>query len=329
MNKVLKIVGITAASIVLLCFLALHFVAPGFILKRQRHYPSSTVTDLKIPFENVTINTTSGLKLEGAFVESRQQNSLGLLIFVHGIGAYKEAYLQEVDDFTALGYDCFIYDQRAHGESEGDYCTYGYYEKYDLLEIVQYFRGSGYSKPIGLWGRSLGGAVVLQTLPICNDVDFAIVESTFSDLRTIVYDYQKLWSGIGFHWSADYALSRAEKIAKFEAKEVKPAESALSITQPILVIHGTKDDRISIEYGRSIYDNIGSVNKQFIVVNGANHLNVAAVGGGKLRNQIIDFVGANSNQLNPKSEKTGSTKPRALPSHDSSSPPALTQSVKP
>ncbi len=297
-KKIFKVVGIALASVLLVCFLALHFLAPGFILKRERHQPIYTVSDLKLPTEEFTITTKSGLILKGALIRTQQQKSLGLLIFVHGIGAYKEAYLQEVADFTSLGYDCFIYDQRAHGESEGDYCTYGYYEKHDLTEIVHHFRNSGYSIPIGLWGRSLGGAVVLQTLPLCNEVNFAIVESTFSDLRSIVYDYQKLWSGIGFQWTADYALMRAEKIADFEADSVKPAKAALNITQPILVIHGTDDKRISIEYGKEIFKNINSTQKEFIKVEHAGHLNVSSVGGDQLRKQIVEFISGNA-QLTP------------------------------
>ncbi len=293
-SKALKGIALLVGLSIIVCFVILHFLAPSFILERQRHQPAYSVKYLKLPAEEIIFNTASGLKLNGAFIKAQQQNSLGLLIFVHGIGAYKEAYLQEVIEFTELGYDCLIYDQRAHGESEGDYCTYGYYEKYDLTEIIDHLRSSGYSKPIGLWGRSLGGAVVLQALPICSDVNFAIVESTFSDLRTIVYDYQKLWSGIGFHWTADYALWRAEKIAKFEADQVRPSKVALKITQPVLLIHGTKDDRISIDYGKDIYSNIASTNKQFIAVDGANHLNVAAIGGTKLRGQIIDFVNKHS-----------------------------------
>lgn len=293
-KKIFKTLGIALASVLLICFLALHFLAPGFILKRERHQPTYTVNDLNLPTEEFTITTNSGLKLKGALIKSQQQRSLGLLIFVHGIGAYKEAYLLEVTEFTALGYNCFIYDQRAHGESEGEYCTYGYYEKHDLIEIVNHFRNSGYSKPIGLWGRSLGGAVVLQTLPSCKQVDFAIVESTFSELRSIVYDYQKLWSGIGFHWTADYAIMRAEKTANFQADSVKPAMAARNITQPIMIIHGTDDARISIEYGKEIFKNLGSTQKEFIEVKNAGHLNVSSVGGDQLRNQIVEFINSNS-----------------------------------
>ncbi len=293
-KKIFKALSIALILILVLGFLFLHFLAPGFILKRERHHSTYTVRDLNLPVDDVSITTRSGLILKGAFIRAQQQNSLGILIFVHGIGAFKEAYLQEVKDFTLLGYDCFIYDQRAHGESEGNYCTYGYYEKHDLNQIVNHFKSSGYAKPIGLWGRSLGGAVVLQTLPICDDVDFAIVESTFGDLKTIVYDYQKLWSGIGFHWTADYALMRAEKIADFEADSVKPAIAALNIMQPIIVIHGTDDQRISIEYGKEIFNNISSAQKKFIAVEHAGHLDVSAVGGDPLRKQIIEFISGNS-----------------------------------
>ena len=40
------------------------------------------------------------------------------------------------DHFLARGFDVVAYDSRAHGESEGDVCTYGFYEKEDLRRVL-------------------------------------------------------------------------------------------------------------------------------------------------------------------------------------------------
>ena len=50
------------------------------------------------------------------------------------------------------------YDSRAHGESEGDVCTYGFFEKRDLHQVLDSI-GPG---PIALVGTSRGAAVALQ-----------------------------------------------------------------------------------------------------------------------------------------------------------------------
>lgn len=294
-KKRLRYLAIILFILAIAGFTGFHILSPKLILERSAVPNKPSVADLGLPYEDAQIMSKDSLKLKGTLFQAQPGviSDRGILVFVHGIGAYKEAYLNEVLTYTTLGYDCFIYDQRAHGQSGGRYCTYGFYEKQDLLDVINYLKDMGYQESIGLWGRSLGGAVVLQTLPLTADVGYAIVESTFGDLRTIVYDYQRLWLGINFKWLGDYALNRAEKIAFFEADSVRPATSALKVDQPVLLIHGTNDQRISIDYGKEIYENLASRSKQFIPVKNAGHLDVASVGGPRLQRQIMDFINWN------------------------------------
>ena len=60
--------------------------------------------------------------------------------------------------FTALGFDVVAYDSRAHGNSTGDACTYGYFEKDDLRLVLDQLNASN----VVLLGTSLGAAVALQ-----------------------------------------------------------------------------------------------------------------------------------------------------------------------
>ncbi len=59
------------------------------------------------------------------------------------------------------GFDVVADDSRAHGESAGDACTYGYHEKKDLSRVLHPL---GIERAI-LVGGSLGAAVALQAGP--------------------------------------------------------------------------------------------------------------------------------------------------------------------
>ena len=50
------------------------------------------------------------------------------------------------------GYSSIAIDLRAHGRSEGEYCTYGYYEKEDIAQIISDYLRYNPDAKIGIWG---------------------------------------------------------------------------------------------------------------------------------------------------------------------------------
>lgn len=73
------------------------------------------------------------------------------------------------------------YDSRAHGDSAGEFCTYGYYEKQDLQRVIDGIDG----RPIVVIGTSLGAAVALQAAAEDSRIDGVVAAESFSDLPTV------------------------------------------------------------------------------------------------------------------------------------------------
>jgi dipeptidyl aminopeptidase/acylaminoacyl peptidase len=188
------------------------------------------------------------------------------------------------------GYNSIVIDLRAHGESDGKFCTFGYLEKQDLILLVDsIYQIENLNKNIGIWGQSMGGAVAMLTLASDKRLEFGIIESTFSDFRIIVHDYIKHFVGFDIPFLSNYFVFRAERIAHFDAEQVVPSNSATHITQPILMVHGKEDDRINIKYGLLNFKNLASSNKQFLEYP-ANHLNIWKVGGEEYFKKVISFM---------------------------------------
>jgi hypothetical protein len=59
------------------------------------------------------------------------------LVYLHGVGDNRAGSLGIAERFTRLGVDVVAYDSRAHGESTGEACTYGFFERDDLKAIVR------------------------------------------------------------------------------------------------------------------------------------------------------------------------------------------------
>ena len=105
----------------------------------------------------------------------------GTIVWLHGVADNHGSAAGLVDRFVPRGFDLVAYDSRAHGDSDGDACTYGFYEKDDLARVVDTIEPG----PIVLIGDSLGGAVALQEAAEDPRITAVVAAETFSDLRSV------------------------------------------------------------------------------------------------------------------------------------------------
>jgi pimeloyl-ACP methyl ester carboxylesterase len=92
---------------------------------------------------------SGGLKLRGwLFQDSGERR--GTVVYLHGSADNRASGVNIVQRFLKRGFDALAYDSRAHGESEGDACTYGYYEKGDLSRAIDSLK----VRPVVVFGVS-------------------------------------------------------------------------------------------------------------------------------------------------------------------------------
>jgi len=255
----------------------------------------SNPDDFDINYERITIRSSDNLILRGYLIRTNSNQQKGTIILTHGIRAYKEHFLPICKILADSGFNSIIMDLRAHGESDGKYCTFGYLEKQDLILLIDsIYKIANLSQNIGIWGQSMGGAVAMLTLASDKRLKFGIIESTFSDFRIIVHEYINHFVGFDIPFLSDYLVFRAERIAHFDAEQVIPSNSATHITQAILMVHGKEDDRIDIKYGLLNFKNLASSNKQFLEYP-ANHLNIWKVGGEEYFKKVFNFIDSQCN----------------------------------
>ncbi len=278
----------------MIVFIGIHHVAPYAIVQPQRINEELTPDKLDLESEDLGVKGIDDIELNGYWIKSKQDSAKGVIILVHGIGGCKEHFLNLSKELSELGIETIIFDGRAHGKSGGKYCTYGFKEKEDISKIVDEVENRNPNFVIGIWGNSLGGAIAIQALEFDKRIDFGIIESAFTELDKIVYDYKKrILHGIGLKMLSDYALKRAGEIANFDPDKVKPVESVKNIEQPILISHGDSDKNISIEYGRELFKNLKSSDKELVVIEGAGHFDLFIKGGDKYKVKIIKFIEKN------------------------------------
>lgn len=277
-------------------FVGVNNIAPLAIVQPPRINESITPQELELKSEDLHLTTADGVNLIGYWIQSDLDTSKGIIILIHGIGGCKEHFLNLAKELSKKGIESIVFDGRAHGKSGGEYCTYGFKEKHDIAQIVDKIKEQKPNLTIGIWGNSLGGAIAIQALEIEKRIQFGIIESTFTELNQIVFDYKKrTLKGIGIRSLSDHALKRAGQLADFDPQKVKPIESVKNIEQTIFLAHGDADENISPKYGQLLFDNLKTKNKKFTLVEGGGHFDLFEKGGIAYKNKIMDFIDRNLN----------------------------------
>ncbi len=290
MKKGLKIL----ITILIVTILISHFYIPRIITEIKNPLTYRELDDIKLPNEFMVNNFVSfdDFQLEYFIKYSKTNSAKGTIILLHGIRSKKEHFIELSTYLASKGYNAVALDLRAHGNSEGKHCTFGVKEKKDIANLIDDLKSKGFDK-IGVWGQSLGGAVALQATEYDKRIQFAIVESTFTDLKTVVADYTGFHLGIKNQFINEYLVYRAGKIAGFNPEVASPYKACENISVPTLIVHGNDDKRIDIQYGRANYKGLKSHNKQFIEVDKATHLNVWEKGGKEYFNKVLEFIQTN------------------------------------
>lgn len=210
----------------------------------------------------------------------------GTIVYLHGIADNRGSAAGVVQRFLPRGFTVIAYDSRAHGDSEGDACTYGFFEKQDLRRVVDTLAPG----PVVLIGTSLGAAVALQEAADDPRITAVVAVETFSDLRTVATERAPAVLTQG---TIDRAFALAETQASFRVDDVHPQKLAQRITAAVLVIHGAQDVETPPAHSERVY---GALNgpKRLILVPGAGH-------NGSLRADVWEEIDKWINGVIPKS----------------------------
>lgn len=203
-----------------------------------------------------------GISLEG-WSCGAQAARRGTLLYLHGVADNRASSVGVIERFVRRGFDVIAYDSRAHGDSGGQACTYGYFEKQDLRRVLDTMDPG----PVVLLGVSLGAAVALQHAAGDPRVSAVVAAETFSDLRTVVAERAPVVFSKGL---LDRALALAEHRGGFQVDAVSPVAAARRITAPVMLIHGAADTDTLPGHSRRVFAALNGP-KRLVIVPEAAH----------------------------------------------------------
>jgi len=201
----------------------------------------------------------------------------GTIVYLHGVADNRSSAAGVIARFAPRGFDVVAFDSRAHGESGGAACSYGFFEKQDLRRVVDTIEPGA----IVLIGTSLGAAVALQEAEGDPRISAIVSAETFSDLETVAAECAPFFFTAG-------AIRRAFRIAEeqggFSVAAVSPRRAAAHVAAPVLLIHGAADRDTRPEHSQ----------RAFAALNGPKRLILVpeAVHNGSLRPEVWSEIEA-------------------------------------
>jgi pimeloyl-ACP methyl ester carboxylesterase len=187
----------------------------------------------------------------------------GTIVYLHGVADNRTSAAGAIARFVPRGFDVIAYDSRAHGESGGTACSYGFFEKQDLHRVIDTIEPG----PIVLVGTSLGAAVALQEAARDRRVAAIVAAETFSDLETVATERAPFFFTRGM---IRRAFRIAEEQGAFRVDDVSPRNAAAFITAPVLLIHGAGDRDTRPEHSQRVFAGLSGP-KRLLLVPGAVH----------------------------------------------------------
>jgi uncharacterized protein len=187
----------------------------------------------------------------------------GTIIYLHGVADNRSSSVGVVERFGKRGFDVIAYDSRAHGESPGDICTYGFVEKRDLQRVIDRLEAG----PIVLVGTSLGAAVALQEAALDSRVTAVVAAEVFSDLGTVATERAPSFFTPRI---MERAFRIAEQQGHFDISAVSPEKAATQIKIPVVLVHGANDVDTPPDHSRRVFAALAGP-KRLILVPGARH----------------------------------------------------------
>ena len=123
---------------------------------------------LGVAHENVTFESTDGLKLEGWYIPSR--NGAAIIVTPGRNGPQEQARM-----LARHGYGVLLFDRRGEGRSEGQPNTFGWGGDRDIKGAIEFLKARGIDR-IGGLGLSVGGELMLEAAAETDELDAVVSE---------------------------------------------------------------------------------------------------------------------------------------------------------
>lgn len=249
-------------------------------------------------FEELTytmnIGTNDDVIVDAKYAENKKQHNW--VILIHGYKSNNKSMMSYGAKYYQNGYSVLLPDNRAHGNSEGDYIGMGWLDKDDISCWIDWIIQRDPKAQIIIHGVSMGGAT---TMMLSGENKEHVVGYIEDCGYTSVWDIFASELDKRFSLPTFPVLDISSLIAQIKVgysfKEASSLKQVQKCQKPMLFIHGGKDDFVPTKMVYQLYDAATCV-KDIYVVEQAGHAEAKNYDPNAYWNKVFTFI--NQNILN-------------------------------
>ena len=254
--KIIKWLFITVFSLIIISILYLRFSRFSDKMIYQMNGTDYLEFQSKLNHEEFYFDVGDDVKLHGALFKPDSIAPIATIFHYSGKGMHLMSSIQKsYEPLLKKGFQVFCFERRDFGKSNGE-ATNSLTLKKDALFIFDKVTQQEdiASKPIILWGQSLGGAFATMNAKERQDkIKGLLLEGTFNSFIDIGKVYAGALSLENFKWVVPMIMNNDF-----------PAENQIQeLTIPIVILHSKSDKQVPYELGRKVFDAANKNNTTF------------------------------------------------------------------
>lgn len=231
-----------------------------------------------IDFKDVELMTEDNVKLSAWYTPPTNG---AVILVAHGYGDKRP------EDFYALfashGYGVIAWDFRAHGKSEGEFSSLGYYEMLDAKAALDFVLAQPGVEHVGAWGGSMGAVTMIRATAHYPEIEALVADSPFATLQ------DEMDLRVPFPIMRSLIRFFAERKSGVTLDRVSPVDDIARIgPRPVFIIQGMADGMVPLDSAQRLYEAAGEP-RQLWVEKDAPHLNMYAYYKTRYTKRVIRF----------------------------------------
>ena len=242
------------------------------------------------PHQRWTVTAHDGTRLAGYYFPAPRP-AHRTVILIHGHRADASLMGNFARDYRARGFNVFMADNRAHGDSGGRYVGMGWLDHFDYLRWISRLVGTvGPDAGIVLHGISMGGATALL---LGGSPDLP------PQVRAVISDcsFSSAYAEFAYHLRARHLPARlilplasqmCRMLAGYRITQASPLGAIARAAVPVLLIHGGADTYNPTAMARELH--AAQPHADLWIVPGADHVMSYFTDPGAYRKRVEQFL---------------------------------------
>jgi fermentation-respiration switch protein FrsA (DUF1100 family) len=209
--------------------------------------PGYTLEERKVKFQAVDLITKDGIRLSAWYTPPKNST---VILLAHGYGDNRPEWVHVL--LAKADYGVLAWDARAHGESDGEISTVGYFEVLDVKAGFDYVTAQPNIEHIGAWGGSMGGATMIRAAAQFPQIEALVVDSPYSSLDD-EFDYL-----VPYPFINPLVKFFAEIQTGLDINNLRPVDEIVKISpRPVYIIQGTGDKVVPTDTAEQLFNAAG------------------------------------------------------------------------